>query len=68
MPKAHVTRPHRRSAPTRPVSELLLELAYYLHATQVVARLPGRSAAPKSEPVRSSAGVRPPAPPCLTAS
>ena len=66
MPTAHVTRP-RRSTPTRPVPELLLELAYYLHATQVVARLPGRPAAPKSEPVRPSAGARPPATPCLTA-
>ena len=67
MPTAHVTRPHCPT-PNRPVTELLLELAYYLHATRTVARLPERSAEPKSEPVRPSAGVRPSAPPSLTAS
>lgn len=66
MPTAHT--PARRPAPTRPVPELLLELAYYLHATRTVARLPGQPSAPKSEPLRASAGPRPPAPPCLTAS
>jgi hypothetical protein len=66
VPTAHA--PTRRPAPTRPVPELLLELAYHLHATRIVARLPDRPPAPKSEPLRPSAGVRPPAPPCFTAS
>jgi hypothetical protein len=38
----------RKSLPIRPVTELLLELAYHLHATRVVARLD------KPEPRRSA--------------
>ncbi len=66
MPTTHATA--RRPVPARPVPELLLDLAYYLHTTRTVARLPVRPAARKSEPARPGAGVRPPAPPCLTAS
>ena len=58
----------RVPGPTRPVSELLLELAYYMHTTRVVGRRPRRKPAPKSEPRRPSADTRSPAPPCLTAS
>ena len=66
MPTAPATA--RRLVPARPVPELLLELAYYLHATRTVARLPVPPDAPKSEPARPGAGARPPAPLCLTAS
>ena len=65
MPTARTT---RRPASSRPVPELLLELAYYLHATRAVALRPAPPHTPKSEPVRPGARVRPPAPPCLTAS
>ena len=31
-------KPSRKPRPARPVTEILLELAYYLHTTHVVAR------------------------------
>lgn len=67
MPTAHATSlPH--PVASRPVPELLLELAYYLHATRTVARVPRRPSPAKSEPLRPSAGLRPPAPQSFTAS
>ena len=66
MPTAHA--PTRRKSPTRPVSEVLLELAYYLHTTRAMGRRSARPQPPTSEPVRSAADSRPPAPPWCIAS
>ncbi len=66
MPTAHA--PTRRPAPTRPVAELLLEIAYHLHATRIVARRPGPTSAPKSEVLRPKAAPGSLATPCATAS
>jgi len=41
------------TTPSRPVTELLLEIAYHLHATTVVARPAVRSSRPRTSTPRS---------------